>query len=109
MTIKPQPKIKPKRNPKYLSYIRKQGCIFCGQAASAHHCRRHRFGAGVSVKPHDYCTLALCEINGHHDAKSEKLIDVENHIIRNMVGYVKLYCDKLDFIDALIDFIESQR
>ena len=109
--MNPQKKIKPKRNAEYLRFVRDHDCLMCCDSrSSAHHVRRLRFGAGTGTKPHDYCTLPLCEINECHNPKSEKKLNVEAHIIRLMVGYIKYKgYDQYDFIDNLIEFIEDQR
>jgi hypothetical protein len=105
--MNPQPKIKPKRNPKYLDYIRMRPCIFCGGQSEPHHVRRHYWGAGASIKPHDYVCLPVCRT--HHEAKFEMDIDINKVITRVLIQYAEEKCDSLKFIDCLIDFIEAQR
>ena len=109
--IKSYQKIKPYRNADYLDFIRDHHCMLCGyHKSSAHHVRRHRWGAGAGIKPHDYCTLPLCEINECHNPDSEKKLDVECHIVRYLMDYIKYKkYDKLELIDVLMRFVESQR
>ena len=105
--MNPQPKLKPYRNARYKSYIRKHGCVFCGGTAEAHHVRRLEWGAGVGIKPHDYACIPLCHV--HHTPDSEKCIDVDNLIIGYLVGFAKKYHDKRKLIDVLMQFIDERK
>ena len=109
--MNPQNKIKPKRNKDYLQFIRDHHCLLCGYPVSSpHHVRRHLLGAGTSIKPSDYCTLPLCEINQCHDPANEQSVSVETRIIKLMMEYIKYKdYDQLDLIDMLIEFIEEHR
>ena len=106
----PQNKIKPKRNQDYLKFIRNQKCIVSsrtGEGIEAHHVRRHYWGAGCSIKPHDYCTLPVH--NEFHDPAIEKNFNVNTLIIKYMVKYISMKFSELTVIGALIDLIEGLR
>ena len=87
MTIRPDPKKKTVRDPKYLAWIRKQPCPYCARinGIEAHHVRRQRWGAGTSQKPHDYVAVPRCKT--HHDPKYE--YDVELEIIDLLIEYFR--------------------
>jgi hypothetical protein len=83
----------------------------------AHHVRRHYWGSGTGIKPHDYCTIPLC--TAHHDAKNEKMVYVEVEIIQNLQRYLRKKYDgfvhydinlqMIDHIDKLMKEIEGFR
>ena len=103
-------KTKPYRNEKYLQFIRDHFCAYCGGPhPSAHHVRRHYWGAGAGQKPHDYCSLPLCEERACHSPQIENQLPVEALIIGYMLEYIKLNFDKRDIIECLMAFIESKR
>ena len=58
MTLDTQkfPKPRRKRDPKYLAYVRRQGCLCCKNYAEAHHLEH----GGVGTKGSDYVTAPLC-------------------------------------------------
>ena len=91
--MQPIPKIKPKRNQAYLNFIRSKPCIVCGAKAEAHHIRRSYWGAGTSMKPHDYVTIPLC--SDHHKPESE------NH-------FVRIECQIIDYLMEYVGRIETR-
>ena len=109
--MKSYPKKKPYRNANYLDFIRDKACLLCGYpVSSAHHVRRLRWGAGTSIKPHDYCTIPLCEVNQCHNPVNEQKLCPESNIIRFLLDYIKYkQYDKLELIDTLMEFVESHR
>ena len=105
--MKPNPKLKPKRNQDYLGFIREQGCIICDMPSEAHHVRRQVWGAGTGIKPHDYCTLPLdrkC-----HRPETEAFLSCEELIVHFMCKYAIEKHGELDLIDGLIEYLESKR
>jgi len=59
--INPDPKPIIYRDEKYLDWIRTLPCWVCYQTPSEpHHIRKLKWGAGTSIKPHDYVTVPLC-------------------------------------------------
>lgn len=91
MPIKPNPKKKTVRDPKYLVWIRKQPCgyrnrdygLWCSGNIVAHHVRRQRWGAGTSHKPHDLVAVPRCQF--HHDPRYEENVELE--IIDLLIEY----------------------
>jgi len=86
--MNPRPKTHTKRDPKYLKWIRTLPCPYqwtglCEGKIEAHHVRRHRWGAGVSQKPHDYVAVPRCKT--HHSPAFE--LDVELEIIDLLIEY----------------------
>lgn len=54
-----------RKNPEYLSFIRKQPCLFCGADAEPHHVRSRlhtppKWRGGTGLKPYDYACLPVC-------------------------------------------------
>lgn len=83
--MNPIPKPKTKRDPKYLAWIRKKPCPYCGRTyeIEAHHIRRQIWGAGTSQKPHDYVAVPRCQTH-HHPAYED---NVEVEIINLLIEY----------------------
>lgn len=80
-------KLNPYRNADYLAWVRRQGCLICGQPAEAHHVRRLYWGAGTGIRSHDFCTLPLCR--EHHTPETEQRINVEREIIELLMRYIE--------------------
>lgn len=85
-TFNPQQKIKPYRSEKYLAFVRSHPCVICNKKAEAHHVRRLYWGAGTSIKPHDYVTIPLCP--GCHNPRIEKELNVERLIIDLLMEFI---------------------
>lgn len=102
----PQQKIKPFRNQKYLDWIREKPCVFCRQPSEPHHVRRHYWGAGIGMKPHDYVSIPVCRT--HHEAKFEMDICINTVITGLLIEYIKETGDSLEFIDLLMQFIDTK-
>ena len=84
--MNPDPKVKTLRDPKYLAWVRTQPCPYlwtCEGKVEAHHVRRHRWGAGVSQKPHDYVAVPRCHAHHHPDFED----DIELEIIDLLIEY----------------------
>lgn len=63
--MKPQPKNKQWRSPKYLAWVRKQPCCICGKPDSvAHHIIGCGNMGGMGMKAPDWATMSLCV--SHH-------------------------------------------
>lgn len=82
----PLPKPVTYRDHNYLDWMRGQPCVMCGKHGEPHHVRRLYWGAGVSHKPHDYCTISLCR--EHHDPKHEANLNIERLIISYLMKYI---------------------
>jgi len=108
--MNPQPKNKPKRNPKFLQFIRNQTCLMCNNnMAEAHHVRRLKWMAGVGQRPHDYCTLPLCQVNECHKPETEKWLDCEKLIANYMTMYYIQEYGIDSLIEDLMELLESKR
>ena len=108
--MSPQKKIKPYRNKEYLKWIDDGICkvCYCG-TPTHHHIRRLKFGAGVGIKPHDYCCVRRCDIHGCHDPKYDDLFGCEKEIIENLSLYfMEKYGDD-EFIEVLMREIDGRR
>jgi len=84
--INPQPKMIIYRSEKYLNFVRSKPCLICGKKSQAHHVRRQYWGAGTSIKPHDYVTINLCL--DCHKPEIEKELDVERIIISLLMEFI---------------------
>ena len=80
------PKLGIYRSPKYLKFVRSHPCIVCCKTSQAHHVRRSYWGAGTSIKPHDYVTIPLCL--DCHSPDTEKELNVELIIINLLMEYI---------------------
>ena len=80
-------KINPYRSKKYLAFVRSHPCVVCGRKAQAHHVRRHYWGAGTAIKPHDYVTIPLCLVC--HKPETENSLNVERIIIDLLMEYIE--------------------
>lgn len=59
--MKPQPKLKPVRDPKYLAYIRTMDCLDCGWPAELKGIEAHHIETGgTATKCGDDLTVPLC-------------------------------------------------
>lgn len=105
MIFNPQAKIKPVRSRAYLAFIREHPCghFACFDKAEPHHIRRHEWGAGTGIKPHDYVAVPRCR--KHHNEIFE--VEVEKEIISLLKEWVEK--DNVDpdrlIIDLLIGYI----
>ena len=105
--MNPNLKKKPYRNEDFKEFIRKRGCKFCSRPAQAHHIRRLYWKAGLGIKPHDYACMGLCYV--HHKPDAEHDLDVDEVVMWNLVDYIKEKYDIREFVDFLMEFIESNR
>jgi len=80
------PKMKIYRSEKYKKWIRSKPCLICKQKAEAHHVRRQIWGAGTSIKPHDFVCIPLCP--SCHSPEAEKGLNVELIIIDLLMEYI---------------------
>jgi len=80
------PKIKIYRSEKYLNFIRSKPCLVCKKKSEAHHVRKQVWGAGTSIKPHDFVTVPLC--HECHNPETEKSLNIEMIIIDLLMEYI---------------------
>ena len=80
-------KMKIYRSEKYLKFVRSHPCLICRKKAEAHHVRRLCWGAGTSIKPHDFVTIPLCR--ECHSPETEKGFNVELIIINLLMEYIE--------------------
>ena len=59
--MRPDPKQKTLRSPRYRAWIRKQPCAACGNPKSQHHHEPIKHGGGVGMKGPDDQALPLCQ------------------------------------------------
>lgn len=87
-------KIETMRDPRYLDFIRRRPCWFCGKLAEPHHSIRHFpliSEGGIGVKGSDYLAVPLCRLcheqmhSGHMKVKRELLMEI---IITQLISYI---------------------
>lgn len=81
-------KIKPYRDEAYKAFIRSKPCGICYKhpPSEVHHVRRGYWGAGCSVKPHDFVCVPRC-LYCH---KPENEYNVEREIISLLMEYIMI-------------------
>ena len=77
--MKPQPKPKTIKNPKYLLWLRTQPCVVCKQYANDNMdvVPAHKHGGGVAMKTDDTLALPLCK--AHHT--DDDISDHKDHAL----------------------------
>ena len=88
------PKLKPYRNADYLKFVRQKPCWICGNTKHVQtaHFRKHYWGAGAGIKPHDYCTLPTCppcHMLEHYGNMKIPDIDKMKEIINLLMEYIE--------------------
>ena len=74
------------RNKKYLAWIRSLPCLICGKQSDPCHVRRHYWGAGEGLTPHDYCAIPLCR--EHHSYANEREWGSDRQIAELLMRYI---------------------
>jgi len=107
--IKSYPKTKPYRNPKYLEFIRSKSDVLEGGPAEPHHIKDSRYGFGMKLKSHDYCTIPVSR-DSHNRLESGNLkLPEEDLILRYLFCYCKKVGEARDLIYHLMEFAEMHR
>ena len=84
-----------RKNEKYLKFIRKKPCIFCGNVAEPHHIRDvsitpKDMRGGTGLKPSDYMCVPLCREDHQFVEERVKTIeDPQRTIIELLAEYIE--------------------
>ena len=105
-----QTKKKPYRDKEYLRWLDNGICkvCYCG-TPTHHHIRRHKWGAGLSQKPHDYVCVRRCDVYGCHDPKNDNLFGCETEIIENLTSYFVEKYGEDELIEILMKELDNRR
>lgn len=74
-------------NEDYLAWIRKQPCLKCGGKSEACHVRQPYWGAGKSLRPHDYAAIPLC--HNDHSYENEREYGTDRQIALLLMQYIE--------------------
>ena len=83
----------PIRDAKYMSFVRENPCIVCGNKRNNH--AHHVYSAGLGLKCSDYYTIPLC--HGHHTGFSDAI---------HVLGFIKfIQHHKINIEKIMLDLV----